>query len=546
MAPQAAALARAARPRRPRLDRRRRRAGSGAAFLRGVHACIGFSGGGGGGGVGGGARAPVPPATSSPPPIPCERLQRVLQSAGLGRRPLPPAWHPRFRVASASIVAAIARGLSLHASGDGVSAGRNTSASIIGATVVIGIIGRSANGFTGERVTCRQSASGDDPKGDTGSSRPNSNDARCPRRTRWIAPRAGYRAQAVIPAIRMQEELAAEAADEEEPAPRRRFRSPRLGAFFHDKLAYGNMAGGAMLTDIFNEGLKRLDDESYANLDGRGWGTSTEPKNRYRMEDLAKQQNPILGLDPLSIVNEETMPETIVRRAPRLPRCVPRRPARPVASNEPASGRGGCSVTPRSSTAASRWPASSGTSSRRTASTSAEHPGPGARHRPDGQPAGDQLGEISAAGSPADQWDAPPTAAKVQILASSASSRCTARRASRSSSTARSTTSAAASPATTRRSRTASRTRWLDLWDVRLHQEALRGAQAGADRRGEQRPPRDDRHLLAHLGVQGRCPRSTRSTCRTPARSAPFTAADASLPFVDSMMGFVGNLGYPL
>ena len=27
---------------------------------------------------------------------------------------------------------------------------------------------------------------------------------------------------------------------------------------------------------------------------------------------------------------------------------------------------------------------------------------------------------------------------------------------------------------------------------------------------------------------------------------APFTAADASLPFVDSMMGFVGNLGYPL
>ena len=87
-----------------------------------------------------------------------------------------------------------------------------------------------------------------------------------------------------------------------------------------------------MLTDIFNEGLKRLDDESYANPDGRGWGTSTEPKNRAGLEDLAKKQNPILGFwDPLSIVNARRMPETIVRWfAPRrqAARRVPRRPAR--------------------------------------------------------------------------------------------------------------------------------------------------------------------------------------------------------------------------
>ena len=38
------------------------------------------------------------------------------------------------------------------------------------------------------------------------------------------------------------------------------------------------------------------------------------------LESLAAEQNPILGFwDPLSIVNEETMPETIVRRAPQRP-----------------------------------------------------------------------------------------------------------------------------------------------------------------------------------------------------------------------------------
>ena len=143
-----------------------------------------------------------------------------------------------------------------------------------------------------------------------------------------VAPRT-IRVQAVRapairmqkPAIRMQEEPAAEAAVEAAPAP-----SPpppvasALALPTYDKMAYGNMAGGAMLTDIFNEGLKRLDNEDYAMPDGRGWGTSTEAKNRAGLEELAKKQNPILGFwDPLSIANDETLPETIVRRAPQRP-----------------------------------------------------------------------------------------------------------------------------------------------------------------------------------------------------------------------------------
>ena len=116
-----------------------------------------------------------------------------------------------------------------------------------------------------------------------------------------VAPRT-IRVQAVrAPAIRMQEEPAAEAAVEAAPAP-----SPpppaasALALPTYDKMAYGNMAGGAMLTDIFNEGLKRLDNEDYAMPDGRGWGTSTEAKNRAGLEELAKKQNPILGFwDPL-------------------------------------------------------------------------------------------------------------------------------------------------------------------------------------------------------------------------------------------------------
>ena len=60
-----------------------------------------------------------------------------------------------------------------------------------------------------------------------------------------IAPRAGYRAQAVIPAIRMQEEPAAEAAVEEEPAPAPSPPPPAASALAlptYDKLAYGNLS----------------------------------------------------------------------------------------------------------------------------------------------------------------------------------------------------------------------------------------------------------------------------------------------------------------
>jgi len=45
---------------------------------------------------------------------------------------------------------------------------------------------------------------------------------------------------------------------------------------------------------------------------GLGWDTSTEPKNREDMEALAKRLNPTVGFwDPLGIVSEGTAPETI-------------------------------------------------------------------------------------------------------------------------------------------------------------------------------------------------------------------------------------------
>ena len=212
-----------------------------------------------------------------------------------------------------------------------------------------------------------------------------------------VAPRT-IRVQAVRapairmqkPAIRMQEEPAAEAAVEAAPAP-----SPpppaasALALPTYDKMAYGNMAGGAMLTDIFNEGLKRLDNEDYAMPDGRGWGTSTEAKNRAGLEELAKKQNPILGFwDPLSIANDETLPETIgwFRHA------------------EIKHGRvamaGFVGYVIQENGIHFPW--------------NIQGPVPGTDLTAN-LPA-ISFGDISAAGSPADQWDALPTAAKVQIL----------------------------------------------------------------------------------------------------------------------------------
>merc|ERR1739847_177186 len=45
---------------------------------------------------------------------------------------------------------------------------------------------------------------------------------------------------------------------------------------------------------------------------GLGWDTSTEPKNQEDMVALAKRLNPVVGFwDPLGIVGDDTSPETI-------------------------------------------------------------------------------------------------------------------------------------------------------------------------------------------------------------------------------------------
>ena len=167
---------------------------------------------------------------------------------------------------------------------------------------------------------------------------------------------------------------------------------------------------------------------------------------------------------------------------------------------------------------------------------------PGERHPLPVGIQGDDVGEtiafadISAAGGPADQWDALPTPAKVQILGGDRLPRVVrARTRTRSRQTARRTTCAAASRATTRRSRATRAARPAPgaarpLRPVRLHQEADGRAQGeGAPRRDQQRPPRDDRHhgplsaskglivpgLDAALRRQRRPPTPTSPTCST-------------------------------
>ena len=50
------------------------------------------------------------------------------------------------------------------------------------------------------------------------------------------------------------------------------------------------LAGGSLLSQIWQESLKRLDAPDVAEEDGRGWDTSTEPKNMADMMELAKKQ----------------------------------------------------------------------------------------------------------------------------------------------------------------------------------------------------------------------------------------------------------------
>jgi len=155
-----------------------------------------------------------------------------------------------------------------------------------------------------------------------------------------------------------------------------------------DNKKYGSLAGGALFTDIWVEGFKRLDNALPADQDASQWATSTEPKNRADMIALAKKQNPVLGFwDPLNIVNDDVMPETIgwFRHA------------------EIKHGRvamaGFVGYCLQSNGVVFPWNLQApvfgaGTAGLETIS----------------------FADIAAAGGPADQWDALPTAAKVQIL----------------------------------------------------------------------------------------------------------------------------------
>merc|ERR1719161_681722 len=79
----------------------------------------------------------------------------------------------------------------------------------------------------------------------------------------------------------------------------------------------------AMCSQMSAENLRRvrMDEEDggcnpvgppLTQATGLGWDVSTEPKNMEDMRALAIKQNPVVGFwDPLSIVNDETAPETI-------------------------------------------------------------------------------------------------------------------------------------------------------------------------------------------------------------------------------------------
>merc|ERR1719201_2365257 len=122
---------------------------------------------------------------------------------------------------------------------------------------------------------------------------------------------------------------------------------------------------------------------------GLGWDVSTEPKNKMDMEALAKKQNPVLGFwDPLGIVSDDVAPETIGWF----------RHAEIKHGRVAMAGFVGYCVHANSI----YFPWKIQTALPQTSLTSS---------LPD-----ITFGDISAAGSPGDMWDALPTAAKLQIL----------------------------------------------------------------------------------------------------------------------------------
>jgi len=296
-----------------------------------------------------------------------------------------------------------------------------------------------------------------------------------------------------------------------------------------------NLKSAAKFNALWKEGLYRVFDDElgpapngppFNEATGLGWDTSTEPKNKADMITLAKKLNPVVGFwDPLNIVTEDTSPETIgwFRQA------------------EIKHGRvamaGFVGFLVQSNGIYFPW--------------NIQGPIgflPGCENVPTVS-----FADISAAGGPADQWDALPTAAKVQII-------CVVG--------------------------------FLEMWgetSIALEQDGekhyVRGGKPGYypkltggrfphpvplnlwDPFGFTKkltPERKEKALLAEVNngrlamiglfglicaSKGLIVPGLDSLPITPYAGeimAPFTAADASLPFVESMVKNIGSYGYSL
>merc|ERR1719484_233453 len=169
----------------------------------------------------------------------------------------------------------------------------------------------------------------------------------------------------------------------------------------------GKTKAAAMCSQIASQNLIRIRAEEeeggcnpvgppFTQATGLGWDTSTEPKNMEDMRALAMKQNPVVGFwDPLGIVTEDTAPETIgwFRHAEI-------KHGR-VAMAAFVGYLAGCGFT-KGFAGPFPW--------------NLQAPldfGPGWPFTK--ELATLSFADIAAAGGPADQWDALPTAAKVQI-----------------------------------------------------------------------------------------------------------------------------------
>merc|ERR1711933_140856 len=278
----------------------------------------------------------------------------------------------------------------------------------------------------------------------------------------------------------------------------------------------------------------RLDDEEggcaplgppFTEPTGIGWDVSTEPKNQADMIDLAKRLNPVVGFwDPLDIVNDQTSPETIgwfrhaeikhgrVAMAGFVGYCVhangitfPWNIQAPIAQSE------------------------------LTANLPAI-----------------KFSDITAAGSPGDMWDALPTAAKLQIILVVGFLEMHGENSLALEADGQKHYVRGGKPGYY----PSFQGRYphpvpLDLWDPFGFTKRL-----SAERKEEALRAEVNNGRFAMIGLFGLLSAS-KGLIVPPLDGigiaqysgeymAPFTAADSVLPFVKSMSGLIGNLGYTL